>query len=188
MAIKGDRVEPSALISPVHLPIHNLAQILLHVPPSPCPWLQLTGSYSASAILFRVSAWFSWTFIHIYLFIYDCAGSSLLGRLFCSYGKWGLLSSHGAQASHCSGFFCCGARALGAWALHLQCLGSGAHCSTGGAWVQFLAALDQGSNLCLLHGKGRFFTTEPPWKPCFFWALILLMFRHSCPPTTPGLT
>ena len=33
--------------------------------------------------------------------------------LFSSCGKWGLLSSFGVQASHCSGFPCCGARALG---------------------------------------------------------------------------
>ena len=28
---------------------------------------------------------------------------------FCSYSDQGLLSSRGAQASHCSGFSCCGA-------------------------------------------------------------------------------
>ena len=38
------------------------------------------------------------------LFIYGCAGSSLLH---------GILSSCGAQASHCSGFSCCWAWALG---------------------------------------------------------------------------
>ena len=43
-----------------------------------------------------------------YLFIFGCTGSSLLRGLFCS-----LLSSYGVWASHCSGFSCCGAQALG---------------------------------------------------------------------------
>ena len=45
-----------------------------------------------------------------------------------SCGEWGLLSSYGAWASHCSGFSCCGGRALGQvgfsscslWALELR--------------------------------------------------------------------
>ena len=40
-----------------------------------------------------------------YLFILFWAGSSLLCELFSSCSKWGLLSSCGAQASHCNGFF-----------------------------------------------------------------------------------
>ena len=41
------------------------------------------------------------------LFIFGCAGSSLL---------LGLLSSHGVRASLGGGFSCCGTLALGAWA------------------------------------------------------------------------
>lgn len=54
------------------------------------------------------------TFLKI-LFLFGCAGSSLLCRLFflSSCGKWGLLSSYSARASHCCGFFCCRAYALG---------------------------------------------------------------------------
>ena len=48
----------------------------------------------------------------IYLFIFGCAGSLLLHRLFSSYGEWRLLSSCSKQASHCSGP-CSGAQALG---------------------------------------------------------------------------
>ena len=47
----------------------------------------------------------------MYLFILGCAGSSLLCGLFRSCGKWGLLSSCGARASDCAGFFCSGAQA-----------------------------------------------------------------------------
>ena len=46
---------------------------------------------------------------------------------FCSCGKWRLLSSCCVQASHCSGFFCCRARALG-------CVGF----SSCGTWAQWL--------------------------------------------------
>ena len=46
------------------------------------------------------------TFYVFYLFIYfGLSGSSLLCRLFCSCGDWGLLSSHGVWVSHCGGFF-----------------------------------------------------------------------------------
>ena len=40
--------------------------------------------------------------VFTYLFIFDCAGSLLLFGLSSSCSKWGLLSSCGAQASHCS--------------------------------------------------------------------------------------
>ena len=49
----------------------------------------------------------------IFKFIFGCAGSSLLCGLFFNYGEWGPLSRHGAQASHCGGFSCCGTWALG---------------------------------------------------------------------------
>ena len=52
-----------------------------------------------------------------YLFIYFWLWwVLLLLRLFSSCGKWGLLSSGSAWASHRGGFFCHGARALGAQA------------------------------------------------------------------------
>ena len=46
-------------------------------------------------------------------FPFGCAGSLLLPGRFSSCREWGLLSSYGAQASHCSGSSCCRARALG---------------------------------------------------------------------------
>ena len=52
-------------------------------------------------------------FFFYYLFIFGCSGSSLLRGLFSSFGERGLLSSCGAWASHCSGFSCCRAWALG---------------------------------------------------------------------------
>ena len=54
----------------------------------------------------------------IYLFIFGCAGSSLLHRLFFSCSESGLLSSWGSWVSHCRGFSCWRPQALG-------CVGSG---------------------------------------------------------------
>ena len=46
-------------------------------------------------------------------FIFDWAGLRCFLRAFFSCGKRGLLSGRGAQASHWSGFSCCGAQPLG---------------------------------------------------------------------------
>ena len=75
---------------------------------------------------------------------------------FSSCGKRELLTSCGAQAAHCSGFSCSGARAQGL-----------ADCSSRGLWAQVCGSqtsehgrshsatcrifLARGSNLCLLH-------------------------------------
>ena len=45
-----------------------------------------------------------------------CRQSSLMCGLFATGGEQGLLSSCGAQASHCGGFSCCGALVLGSQA------------------------------------------------------------------------
>ena len=52
-------------------------------------------------------------FLFLYSFIFGCAGSSLLHRLFSSRGEQRLLSSFNVQASHCGGFSYCGAQVLG---------------------------------------------------------------------------
>ena len=51
-----------------------------------------------------------------YLFVYFLAALGLCccTRAFSSCGEWGLTLRCGAWASHCGGFSCCGARALGA--------------------------------------------------------------------------
>ena len=53
-----------------------------------------------------------------YLFICGCAGSLLPCWLFTSFGEQGLLSGCVAQASHCGGFFCSRAWALGCTGFH----------------------------------------------------------------------
>ena len=56
----------------------------------------------------------------IYLFIYVCIfgyiGSPLMRVVFLQLGRAGATLRCGARASHCGGFSCCRARALGAQA------------------------------------------------------------------------
>ena len=69
-------------------------------------------------VLFTVLNTISFKFIYlfIYLFIFGCVGSSLLRVGFSLVASSrGYTLRCGAQASHCSGFSCYGARALGAW-------------------------------------------------------------------------
>ena len=63
------------------------------------------------------------------LCIFGCAGSSLLPVGFSLVAESGLLSSC-VQASYCSGFSCCGARALGSTGFN--------SCSS---WAQLLGLL-----------------------------------------------
>ena len=51
--------------------------------------------------------------IIVFTYLFLAAGSLLLSWLFSSCDKWGLLSSCGAQISHCSGFSYCAAWAPG---------------------------------------------------------------------------
>ena len=109
-----------------------------------------------------------------HLFIFGCAGSSLLhSRLFSSCGEWGLLPSCSAQASHVVASLVGNHRLQG-----VQALIALAHELRGcGSW-----ALEHGLNSCSIHcsaacgwdlsrsvikpmspaSAGRFFTTEPP--------------------------
>ena len=65
----------------------------------------------------------SFFFLIIFLFIFGCPGSSVLSRIFSTYGKWGLLSSCNVLASHCGGF-CCRAQASVVAACRLSSCGS----------------------------------------------------------------
>ena len=67
---------------------------------------------------------------NFYLFIFGCAGSSLLCGLFSSCSEQELLSSCSVWASHCGVFSCCRAWALGGVGF--------SSCST---WTQFLHSM-----------------------------------------------
>ena len=97
-----------------------------------------------------------------YLFAFGYGGSSLLLGLFSICGEWRLLSSHGAWASHCSGFSCCRAQvrelqwlwhedslfiAPRLWSTGSVVVACGLSCSSA------CGISDQGSNSCLLHWR-----------------------------------
>ena len=97
------------------------------------------------------------------IFIFGSAGSLMLCGLFCSCSEQGLLSSWGARASHCGGFSCCGAQALGpaglsSWRHVSSVVEEHGLKSTGSVVVVHRLScptacgifLDQGSNPCLL--------------------------------------
>ena len=68
-----------------------------------------TPAFFLHWILFKIFIYF--LLKNIYCF--DCAESLLLHGLFFSCREWGLLFICGVQASHCGGFSCFGAQALG---------------------------------------------------------------------------
>ena len=78
-----------------------------------------------------------------YLLYFWLCCASLLCRIFSSCGKQGLLSSYSTQASHCKGFSCCRARALG----HIRVIS----CST---WAQQLWLPDSRAQAQQLHLTG----------------------------------
>ena len=103
-------------------------------------------------------------FILLFIFIFGCVGSSLLHVSFLQLQRGRATLCCDVRASHCGGFCCCGARALGVRASvvvarGLQSAGSvvAAHrlsCST--ACGIFLG---QGSNPCPLHWQAD---SQPP--------------------------
>ena len=86
---------------------------------------------------------------------------------FSSCGEWGLLSGCSAQASHCGGFFCCGAQALGTQALVAAAWGLSSCDSRAlehrlSSWGIFP---DQGLNLCLQHWQADFLPLSHKGSP-----------------------
>ena len=88
---------------------------------------------------------------------------------FSSCGEQGPLSSFGVWDSHCSGFSCCGAQALGTWAQQLQLWALEHRLSSWGTQAQLLCSMWDPSGPGFKPVSpalvGRFFTTEPPGKP-----------------------
>ena len=122
-------------------------------------------------------------FIHnfdIYLFIYGCVGSSLLRAGVLQLQQAGASLRCGARASHCGGFSCCGAPALGTWAsvvaaCGLSSCGSQAlerRLSSCGAWAQLLRGMwdlpGPGLEPVSPTLAGRFLTIAPPGKSTLF--------------------
>ena len=112
--------------------------------------MKVTASISLTVALFFFP-------FYNFIFIFGCASSSLLHKLFSSCSDLGLLSSCGVQASRCSGFSCCGTWAL--WLVDFSSCGACGLQRTGSVVVAhglsyFLAwgiFPYQGSNSHLLH-------------------------------------
>ena len=118
-------------------------------------------------------------------FIFGCIGSLLLHTGFLQLRQSGATLRCSVQASHCGGFSCCGAWALGAWASVVV-----AHelSSCSRALERRLSSC--GTRAQLLHGMwdipgpglepmslalaGGFLTTVPPGKP------VLNIFNKEC--------
>ena len=110
-----------------------------------------------------------YNYYFIYLFL-SALGLHCCARAFLQLQRAGATLRRGAWASHCGGFSCCRARALGTQALvvvahGLQSAGSvvvahGLSCSVASGIFR-----DQGSNPCPPALAGGFLTTAPPGKP-----------------------
>ena len=137
---------------------------LPHSPLSPphgirpcCPAKELLGPHLSRQLTLGPVFFFFFNlkkFYLLFILFFACTGSSLLRGLFSSCGEQELLSC-GARASHCSGFSCCRAWALGCVGFRrlpprLQSTGSVivAHRLSYSAARGIL--LGQGSNPCLL--------------------------------------
>ena len=108
----------------------------------------------------------SFFFLNLFIyFIFVCVGSSLLHTGFLQLRRAGATLRCGARASHCGGFSCCGARALGVWASVVAAHGL----SSCGSWAQLLLSMWDlpGSGLESVSPAlaGGFLTTAPPGKP-----------------------
>ena len=125
---------------------------------------------------------FIFKFIYLfYLFIFGCVGSSWLRACFLQLRRAGATLRCGARASHCSGFSCCGVRALGArasvvGARGLSSCGSRAlesRLSSCGAQASLLRGMWElpGPGLEPMSPAlaGGFLTTAPPGRPHFAW-------------------
>ena len=123
---------------------------------------------------FHIHSFFIYKFI--YLFIFGCVGSLLLCAGFLQLWQAGATLHCGVRASHCGGFSCCGARALGAWAsvvvaFRLSSCGSRAlehRLSSCGAWASLLCSMwdlpGLGIEPMTPALAGGFLTTAPPGK------------------------
>ena len=129
---------------------------------------------------------YQWSFFFLINFlnlIFGCIGSSLLHVGFLQLGQAGATLSSGTWASHCAGFSCCGAQALGmrasvVVARRLQSAGSVvvAHRLSCSAACGIFP--DQGSNPCPLHWQVDSYVLRYQGSPSQ-WSLMksTLVFR-----------
>ena len=123
------------------------------------------------------------------MFISGCAGSSPLHGLFSHHGDWGLLSSCGARASHCSGLSSPGARALGCRLSSFRLQGTQASVvvahGLGSCGAQASFSCDTwslprpGLNPCLLHWQAGSYPLHHQGRPSLHFHKLVCAFRAS---------
>ena len=118
-------------------------------------------------------------FLKFIIIIFCCIGSLFLCVGFLQLQRVGATFRCGAQASHCGGFSCCGARALGTWTSVVvarglsSCSSQALECrlSSCGARAQLLRGMwdlpGPGIEPVSPALAGGFLTTAPPGKSCF---------------------
>ena len=124
----------------------------------------------------EVNSFFFFNLFYLFIFL-GCVGSSLLRAGFLQLRQAGATLHCGARASHCGGFSCCGAQALGTRASvvvarGLSSCGSQAlehRVSSCGAWAQLLRGKwdlpRPGLEPIFPALAGRLLTIAPPGKP-----------------------
>ena len=106
----------------------------------------------------------------IYIFL-AALGLSCCTQAFSSCEEQGLLSSCGAQVSHCGGFSCCRTRTLGIWAsvVAVHWLSCSAACGI---------LLEKGLNLCPPHGQADSLPLDYQGSPIFCCNLFSHLSSH----------
>ena len=132
--------------------------------------------YKRITVVLSRGGFFFYKFIYLFI-IFGGVGSALLGAGFLQLWRAGATLHCGARASHCSGFSCCRARALGARASVVVARGLSSCVS----WALERRLSSCGARAQLLRGMwdlprpgikpvcpalaGGFLTTVPPGKP-----------------------
>ena len=131
------------------------------------------------------------------LFINGPAGSLLLPGLFFSCGKWGLLSSCGVQASHCSGLLrsvrsgASGFSGCGTWSQWSWLLGSSTGSVVAAHRLSCMSDLpSSGTEPCLLHSQENSLPLSHQGSPTpviinneWKYAIHLVMITLTCDKT-----
>ena len=126
--------------------------------------------------MIRVLSYLKIIYLFTELFVFGCAGSSLMHGLSSSCSECGLLSICAVWASHCGGFWCCGALGLGTRASVVVAPGLSSVVpglwSTGSVVVVHRLSCSMACGVLAVPRieptpalAGRFFTPEPPGKP-----------------------
>ena len=102
-----------------------------------------------------------WVRVLLLSFFLRALGLRCCAQAFSSCSKSGLLSTAAHRLSHCSGFSCCGAWAIGTWALVVVAC----RFRSCGARAQLLCSMRNLPRLGIKSVSPGFLYIEPPGKP-----------------------